>query len=76
MDQNIQDLRKQLFDVIERLKEGKMDVTIARTINESAQVLVNTAKVEVSFMRLNNSVGTNFIPATKKKLSKLPASTE
>lgn len=64
MQQNIQDLRSKLFTVMDDLINGKIDVQKAKTINETAQVLVNTAKVEVSFMRLNggNYKGTGFIP--------------
>lgn len=70
MEKNIQDLRTRLFDVMDSLKEGKMDVKVAQTINESAQVLVNSAKVEVQFMRLTNGNGTGFVPVQKGKKNK------
>lgn len=67
MQQNIQDLRSKLFKVMDDLQAGTIDVPKAKALNETAQVLVNTAKVEISFMRLNGSLGSGFIPVTKGK---------
>lgn len=58
----IQDLRNHLFEVIEKLQDGEMDIDCAKTIAEVAQVIVNSAKVEVDFMRLTDGTGTGFIP--------------
>ena len=47
----IQDLRHHLFETIEMLKDKEMDIATAKAIAEVSQVIVNTAKVEVSFIR-------------------------
>lgn len=46
---NLDGLREVLFDTLDRLrdKEDPMDVERAEAINATAQVLINTAKVEV-----------------------------
>ena len=51
----IQDLRHHLFETIEMLKDKEIDVNTARVIAEVGQVIVNTAKVEVSFIRATQS---------------------
>jgi hypothetical protein len=63
----IQDLRHHLFETIEMLKKDKeIDVNTARVIAEVGQVIVNTAKVEVSFIRATQSTeDTGFIKLEK-----------
>ena len=51
----IQDLRHHLFETIEMLKDKDMDIATAKAIAEVGQVIVNTAKVEVSFIRATES---------------------
>lgn len=66
MKNKIEDLRNHLFETIEALKdtEKPMDVDRAKAIAEAAQVIVNSAKVEVDFMRaIGSRKGTGFIPA-------------
>ncbi len=43
----IEHLRDHLFETIEMLKDGDMELDKARTIAEVAQVIINSAKVEV-----------------------------
>lgn len=62
MAKKIQDLRETLFDTIEQVKSGKMDVDKAKAITSIAQVIVNSAKAEVDFLKNVNSQGnTGFI---------------
>ena len=62
----IQDLRHHLFETIEMLKDKEIDVNTARVIAEVGQVIVNTAKVEVSFIRATQSTkDTGFIKLEK-----------
>ena len=53
MKNKIVDLRNHLFEVIESLKdkEKPMEVERAKAIADVAQVIVNSAKVEVDFIR-------------------------
>ena len=62
----IQDLRHHLFETIEMLKDKEIDINTARVIAEVSQVIVNTAKVEVSFIRATQSTeDTGFIKLEK-----------
>lgn len=62
----IQDLRHHLFETIEMLKDKDMDIATAKAIAEVGQVIVNTAKVEVSFIRVTQSTeDTGFIKLEK-----------
>ena len=49
----ISDLRDHLFETLEALKDpdNPMDVERAKAISDVAQVLINTAKVEVDLVR-------------------------
>lgn len=50
----IDDLRNHLFETLEMLKDpdAPMDLDRAKTIASIAQVIVNSAKVEVDFVRV------------------------
>jgi hypothetical protein len=57
------DLRNHLFETLEALKdeEKPMDIDRAKAIAGVAQVLINSAKVEVDFMKVSNaSIEGNF----------------
>jgi len=62
----IDDLRDKLFDTLDRLndKEDPMDIERAKAVAEVAQVIINTAKVEVEYMRMRDGArtATGFIP--------------
>lgn len=63
MARDIQTLREHLFDALDSLKAGTMDVEKAKAVSEIAQTIVNTAKVEVDFMLARGSDrGTGFVP--------------
>lgn len=67
MAKKIEDLRETLFDTIELIKAGKMDVEKAKAITNIAQVIVNSAKAEVDFLKNVNQQGnTGFIGSTKQ----------
>lgn len=64
----IEDLRNHLFETIELLKEKEIDVSTAKAISEVAQVIVNTAKVEIQFInRSNSNEEIGFIKLENKK---------
>jgi hypothetical protein len=64
----IEDLRNHLFATIEALldEENPMDIDRARAVSDVAQVVINSAKVEVMYMRLTGTNGTNFIPESNQ----------
>lgn len=78
MQNKIEDLRNHLFTQLERLNDDeemkdseklKMELERAKAIAELGQVIVNSAKVEVDYVRATKrSDGTGFIPDPIKKL--------
>ena len=60
----IQDLRAHLFDALDRLKKREIDIDDAKAIVGVAQVIVDSAKVEVEFIKAVGGIatGTGFIP--------------
>ena len=64
----IEDLRDHLFEIIEMLKEGDMELDKAKAIADIAQVIVNSAKVEVDFIKVVHGNGSGFIPLDKRSL--------
>jgi hypothetical protein len=61
----IEDLRNHLFATLEALQDEDkpMEIDRAKTIADVAQVIVNSAKIEVDFIRATGrSQGTGFIP--------------
>ena len=60
----IEDLRDHLFETIEMLKDGDMEIDKAKAITNVAQVIVNSAKTEVDFMKVVGGIGngSGFIP--------------
>ena len=62
----IEDLRDHLFETLEALKDEKkpMELDRAKAIVDVSQVIVNSAKVEVDYLRAigATSTGSGFIP--------------
>ena len=59
----ISDLRKHLFDAIQGVRDGSLDVEKAKAVGELSKVVVESAKVEVDFMKAGGMTnGTGFIP--------------
>lgn len=61
----IEDLRNHLFATLEALQDEDkpMEIDRAKTIADVAQVIVNSAKIEVEFIRATGrEKGTGFIP--------------
>ena len=64
----IEDLRNHLFEVIEMLKDKDIDIDTSKAICDVSQVIVNTAKVEVQFIReMGSNNTTGFIQLDKSK---------
>jgi len=64
MPKQIDDLREHLFATLEALrdKEKPMEIDRAKAIAEVAKVVVDTAKVEVSFIGAVGGSGSGFLP--------------
>lgn len=63
----IEDLRNHLFLTLEKLQDGEIEIETARTIAEVSQAIVNTAKVEVQFLKeMGSNRHTGFIALNDK----------
>lgn len=51
MSDTITDLRADLFATLRAIKDGSIDIDRAKAINDTAQVIINSAKVEVDYAR-------------------------
>ncbi len=62
---DISALRTTLFDTLRALgdKDKPMDIDRAKAINEVAQTIINSAKVEVDALKVIGGTGSGFIPA-------------
>lgn len=66
MKNKIEDLRNHLFATLEALqdKDQPMDLERAKTVADVAQVIINSAKVEVEFIKqCGEAKATGFIPS-------------
>ena len=65
----IEDLRNHMFDTIDLLKEKKIDISDAKAITNACQTILNSAKVEVDFIKVMGGIGegTGFIPLEPMK---------
>ena len=59
MAKNINDLREHLFAALEGVKSGTMDIEKAKAISDISQTIINTAKVEVEFIKQTGSSGSS-----------------
>lgn len=75
MKHTIDDLRDTLFETLQAVKDKKnpMDIDRALAVKEIAQVIVNSAKVEVDHMRISGGSGSGFIPVQNALPVGLPA---
>ena len=51
----INDLRDHLFETLVRLKEGDIDIATAKAMSDVGQVIINSAKIEIDFIRATGS---------------------
>jgi len=61
MSKSIVDLREALFATLEGVKSGSIDIDKARAINEIGKTIVDTAKVEVDYLRATGGEESTFI---------------
>lgn len=73
-EDNLGTLRALLFETLRGVKDGSLDTERARGVNEIAKTLVDTAKVEVDFVRATDGTESAFI-ATRESAPALPGRT-
>lgn len=61
MSKNLEDLRERLFDAIDGVKSGSLTVDKARAINDLGQAIINSAKVEVDYLRVSAEKKSRFL---------------
>lgn len=64
---NIDTLREHLFATLAGLKDKTMEIETAKTMAEVGQVLINSAKVEVDFVRANGGGRSEFFSGSDVK---------
>lgn len=64
----IEDLRSVLFETIAAVRDGSMPLDRAKTISDLSQVMVNSAKVEVEFVKATSTDGSGFMDKSKQPL--------
>lgn len=63
MSFKIQDLRNELFDTLQKVKSGEIDINQARSVCDIAAVIVDSARAETEFVKITDAVsGSEFIP--------------
>jgi hypothetical protein len=63
MSKTINDLRDALFSTLQAVRDGSMDLDKARAINEISKTVIESAKVEVDYLRVTGGGESNFIEA-------------
>lgn len=65
-DNTVEDLRAELFKTIRALRDptNPMEVARAKAISDVAQTIINSAKVEVEYLKANGGGESGFISAT------------
>jgi hypothetical protein len=68
----MEDLRNHLFVTLEALldKDKPLEIERAAAVAKTAQVIVNSAKVEVDYLKISGGPGTGFIPDRAPALPK------
>jgi hypothetical protein len=61
MSKKLDDLRDILFQTLQGVKDGSVDLDKARAINELGKTLTDTAKVEVDYLRVTGGGESSFI---------------
>lgn len=73
-DNTITDLRDIMFKTLRGIQDGSVDIERAKAINNTAQTIINTAKVEVDFLNATGghaSAATGFIGGGDNKMKEI-----
>jgi hypothetical protein len=68
MSNDIAELRSALFETLRNLKSGDMDIDRAKAINETAQTIINSTKIEIDHMKVAGGCSPFIIGADDQKL--------
>jgi hypothetical protein len=65
-NKSLADVRTHLFAALDGLKDGSMAIDKAMAIRDIGQTLINSAKVEVDFLRVTDGQASGFIESATK----------
>ena len=68
----INELNNALFETLRGLQEGKIDLDRAKAINETAQTIINGAKVQVECIRVSGGGSSAFLGVANDGFPVLP----
>ena len=70
MSNDINQLREIMFETLRSLKDQAqpLDVERAKAISNAAQVIINSVKVEIDYLRVSGGTGTHFIPDSRPEM--------
>ena len=60
-EKTITNLRAALFETLQQVKNGTMDLDKARAVNELGKTLIDSAKVEVEYLRATGGGESTFL---------------
>lgn len=63
MNNDISTLRAALFETLHQVKAGEIDLDKARAVNEIGKTLIDTARVEVDYLRATGGGESKFLAA-------------
>ncbi len=74
---DINQLRDLMFETLKALKDkdAPMDVERAKAVSNAAQVIINSVKVEIDYLKVSGGQGTHFIPEALPNPEKKPGLT-
>ena len=73
MNHTISDLRSVLFETLQQVKSGSMELDRAKTVSEVAQTIINTARIEVDYAKATGAdVSSGFIEQQRTRISGEP----
>ena len=74
---DINQLRELMFETLKSLKDkdAPMDVERAKAVSNAAQVIINSVKVEIDYLKVSGGQGTQFIPDALPDPAKKPGLT-
>ncbi len=70
---NIEEVREILMQTMRQVKDGSIDIERASEIRELGQTLINSAKVEVDFLKVTGSPNQTGFIADQDMRPKLPS---
>lgn len=62
--QDLSALRAALFDTLQKVKSGEMEVDKARAVNDIGKTLLDSARVEVSYLKATGQSNSQFLEGT------------